>query len=96
MGVDFYTCDDCHDTFPDCGSYFGCDYCNNMLCDECARKHKAGFYADFEDGDDGSDGHCPFCEGEVVSDDDLLSFAMLRMGVTYEELVVLYKAAHNA
>ena len=27
MGVEFYTCDNCGSTFPDCGEYVSCETC---------------------------------------------------------------------
>lgn len=37
MGVDFYACGDCGETFPDCGSYYSCEQCYRHYCStECA------------------------------------------------------------
>lgn len=39
MGVDYYTCDYCDDTFPDCGYYVHCESCGTHWCsDECAKE----------------------------------------------------------
>lgn len=48
MGVDFYTCNSCRGTFPDCGHYTGCEYGIHWCCDDCAesegyRQEKDGF-----------------------------------------------------
>ncbi len=38
MGVDFYSCHYCEETFPDCGSYVSCK-CGNYWCSmECAEE----------------------------------------------------------
>lgn len=37
MGVDFYTCKECSQTFPDCGPYTACRVCGGQFCDDkCA------------------------------------------------------------
>ena len=37
MSIDYYSCEHCGDTFPDCGSYISCGNCGTMWCsDECA------------------------------------------------------------
>lgn len=39
MGVDFYTCHSCEDTFPDCGDYVICESCGTHWCsDKCAEE----------------------------------------------------------
>lgn len=37
MGVDWYSCKSCGNTFPDCGDYVYCDKCYSKWCSEdCA------------------------------------------------------------
>lgn len=39
MGVEFYTCDNCGETFADCGEYVSCETCcTKWCCDECAEE----------------------------------------------------------
>ena len=39
MSVDYYTCNYCEETFPDCGSYVSCETCGTHWCsDECAEE----------------------------------------------------------
>ena len=46
MGVDFYTCNRCGETFPDCGPYVSCEGCGTVwCCDECAEED--GFVAEY-------------------------------------------------
>jgi hypothetical protein len=35
MGVDFYVCSECSSTFPDCGEYYHCARCDELLCQSC-------------------------------------------------------------
>jgi len=36
MGVDFYTCTSCGETFCDCGPFSSCEYCGSLFCnDDC-------------------------------------------------------------
>ena len=38
MGIDYFCCDNCEKSFPDCIDYFSCD-CGSMFCsDECGGK----------------------------------------------------------
>lgn len=37
MGVDFYACANCEETFPDCGEYYSCEQCSRAYCStDCA------------------------------------------------------------
>lgn len=39
MGVDFYICHNCEETFPDCGEYVSCESCGTKwCCEECAEE----------------------------------------------------------
>lgn len=39
MGVDFYVCHNCGETFPDCGEYVSCEDCGTTwCCEECAEE----------------------------------------------------------
>lgn len=38
MGVDFYACHYCGDTFPDCGEYVSCGCGMNWCSEECAEE----------------------------------------------------------
>ena len=44
MSIDYYSCNNCGETFPDCGDYVSCEGCGtNWCCDECAEED--GFIA---------------------------------------------------
>lgn len=38
MGVDYYSCNYCDETFPDVGRYVTCDCGNHWCCNECAEE----------------------------------------------------------
>lgn len=73
MGVDFYSCKNCGDTFPDCGEYVSCDCGEHWCCDECAEEDgyrkdecKLGYeviegYEQNEECEKGSNGLCDEC-----------------------------------
>lgn len=85
MSVDFYACDVCGETFPDCGDYVRCD-CGGKFCgDGCAHMD----YSVYEEidkltGADG-DGTCVLCRGEEVTDYDLINFLLKHCNLTREK-----------
>jgi hypothetical protein len=96
MGVDFYACKSCGDTFPDCGDYTGCECGNHWCCDSCA---EADGYRREEDvfTPEGSsweqETSCSQCRGEDYEDYELLSHALGLLGITRKELITKYKAS---
>jgi DNA-directed RNA polymerase subunit RPC12/RpoP len=79
MGVDFYVCQSCGDTFPDCGPYWSCEECGNHICSRC---EKTIIKRDEETETD----ICPFCTNEILSDYELLEFALKKLGMTRDAL----------
>jgi hypothetical protein len=75
MGVDFYSCKNCGNTFSDCGRYVSCECGKRWCSDECAEedgykknKCKSGYeiiegYEQNEECKKGSNGLCDECEG---------------------------------
>lgn len=93
MGVEFIACNNCGETFPDCGDYVSCE-CGNCWCDnECAKLE--GFRYE-EDGfvPRGSkwsqETSCDFCRQEDYEDYELLAYALKKLGVSREELIADY------
>lgn len=85
MGVDWYPCVKCGETFPDCGPHVSCD-CGNYWCsDECAEKD--GFR---RSDDDYSDGSCKFCRHEDLDDATLVNFMLKHFRKTREEMVTIF------
>lgn len=93
MGVDFYICQRCKDTFPDCGPYESCENCGRHWCSseytECASKD--GFVQSDETDEYGSyETSCNFCRGESAEDSDLLKFALKLLHTTRSKLEKKY------
>lgn len=83
MGVDFYACDYCEETFCDCGEYVVCD-CGNRWCGEnCASEE--GYIE--EDDNFNGESSCNYCRKEDFSNDDLLEKALDLLNISREELV---------
>ena len=88
MGVDFYACDICHDTFPDCGDYVSCE-CGGKFCsNDCASMDYAVYDDNGEciEGEDG-EGNCVLCRGEAATDYDLIEFLLEKCSLTREQAV---------
>jgi len=89
MGVDWYSCRECGETFPDCGEFYSCEGCCEIgwCSKECADKAGAQF------GEE--DGYnlvvsCKFCREEDAPDSALLEFAISKLKISREVLVKEY------
>ena len=58
MGVDFYPCSNCGETFPDCGEYHICDQ-EHILCSYCMRNVPEARETDDNNWFDSR--YCPTC-----------------------------------
>lgn len=81
MGVEFFTCHYCDETFPDCGYYFSCD-CGHHYCDTKCGNGKTN------DEDEKS---CRICRYEDIPDHTLLDFLLPRFGLTRNAADQLYR-----
>jgi hypothetical protein len=81
MGIDYYTCSYCGDTFNDCGHYVSCDCGRHWCSDECAKKDK---YRTTKDT-------CGYCKNEIFEDGDLLKFSLKLLNINKKELIKQYK-----
>lgn len=92
MGVDWYPCEHCGETFPDCGSYVYCnDDCYKRWCsDECAEAD--GFVEDRENIDRWGDStkSCKFCRKEDADDSVLLAFLLIKCGYSRADVVAQF------
>ena len=99
MGVDFYACENCGHTFPDCGDYTSCECGRHWCCDDCAESEG---YRQEEDGytPEGSsweqETSCDYCRQEDFEDYELLSHALKLLGISRKELVAKYKAEEES
>lgn len=91
MGVDYYVCNCCEDTFPDVGRFVSCN-CGYRWCSaDCAEEEG---YRQEEDGfiPEGSkwtqDTSCNYCRKENHDDSALLHFALKLLGKTRENLIL--------
>lgn len=85
MGVDFYPCNSCGETFCDCGVYVGCD-CGNKWCDtECAEEEG------YQYNEETRDSSCSYCRKEDFEDSELLRYVLRKSGITREEIISEYK-----
>lgn len=84
MGVDYYTCNHCVDTFPDCCTYYTCEDCWTHWCsEECAEKDDAIW-------DDGEIVSCKYCRHEDLEDISLIAFMLKHYKVDRATIVRLY------
>ena len=90
MSVDFYACDNCGKTFPDCGRYYTCNCdCGRHWCSlECAEEEG---YEIGEDKDEEDNTTCSFCRNESFEDCELLKFLLKKYKLTYTQVEKQYR-----
>lgn len=90
MGVDFYTCANCGDTFPDCGYYFSCYTCSHHFCSNTCGGRKVE-----ERPDDPPNMEeittCILCRKEDATDYQLLQFLLKHFNITRQQAMELYR-----
>ena len=93
MGVDWYPCEDCGRTFPDCGPCGHCS-CERFFCGSCQNKFNVKYGTwdadDDEDYDpnvheDGLLKKCDYCAFEKITAEDLLPFVLKKAGLTRKQ-----------
>jgi hypothetical protein len=94
MGVDFYSCSNCRETFPDCGYYFTCSQCEHMFCsNDCGGRE----YVKDENGEHKTSRYgeeltsCILCRKEDATSDQLLHFLLAKFGLTRDQAMEMYK-----
>ena len=81
MGVDFYACQICDETFPDCGNYFGCE-CGAMFCStKCGKP----------DTEDENNPTCCLCRKDEATDYVLLKFLLKHVKMTRNQVLEMYR-----
>jgi len=92
MGVDYYVCQSCEDTFSDCGYFVSCICGYRWCCDECAENDGVVAEYDEKTGEKLDESEtCKFCRNEDFTDWELFKFARALLGKSREEVVELYK-----
>ena len=61
MGIDYYTCDECGEAFPDVENYLVCDE-YHYFCESCMDK----LDLDYPDKEEEEDLDCPLCKIKCV------------------------------
>lgn len=96
MSVDYYVCERCGETFPDCmDGIVWCECGNVWCCLECA--YKDGYQFGVEVDEDGEEyeteegSSCKYCRGEEFYDNELLEYSLELLQMTKEELVIKLK-----
>ena len=107
MSVDFSPCNLCGTTFCECGPHSSCDTCGQKLCGPCSDKLKlfgpcsdklkvGGNMKDKPADDEKEDyQQCPFCSGQIVSDEDLLEYLIMKSNKTRAELESEFRSAYS-
>jgi len=94
MGVDFYACENCGETFCDAGYYFRCE-CGSRFCsDVCGDKKLIQAESEDEVCDDeylDEISSCIFCRVEQVCDADMVRFLLKKLGLTHEHAVDIFR-----
>lgn len=93
MGVDWYACNTCNDTFPDCGDFVGCECGEHWCSSECAevegyRYEEEGYTPECSKWS--QETSCKHCRKEDYSDLTLLNYCLELLGKSREEIINQY------
>jgi len=97
MGVDFYACGICGDTFPDCGEYGTCAKCEENICSSCHDEQLGKYGSVDEDSDEAMDFgddalcECDLCSDKVVHDSDILNYLLKYTSLTKDDVILAVK-----
>lgn len=97
MGVDWYPCAICGETFPDCGHYGHCSECESKLCGRCLNE-QVSKYGNPEEGSKKeswfgsySADKCDLCSGLIIYDKDILDYLLNINSLTKDEVIDIIK-----
>ena len=85
MGIDYFSCHYCGNSFPDCSYYVSCDCGYSWCSNECAKKDGYKFNKKEETST------CKYCRGEDYEDKFLLNKLLKINKMTKKQLVELIK-----
>ena len=88
MGVDYEVCENCQDTFPDCGDYVMCGCGKRWCSDSCAEAD--GYERKYDEEENHEEMSCSYCRGEDVEDYKLLEAFLHMTKMTRKEAVEWY------
>ena len=97
MGIDFYTCELCGDTFPDCGEYGTCAKCENDICINCYNEQNIKYGTVDKDSKeakyfgDKALKECNSCSEKIVHDSDIFEYLLKITKMTKDEIVKAVK-----
>ncbi|MEH6848089.1 hypothetical protein CON15_19665 [Bacillus cereus] len=94
MGVDFYPCENCGETFPDCGYYVSCECGMHWCSDGCAEEHGHESREDEETGYEESS--CMYCREEDFDDNSLLYHALDLLNMDRQQIIGSYKTTKQS
>ena len=84
MGIDYYVCDVCGESYPDCGPCGMCGNCESSLCGDCHDKAKEKYGVHTDDSYDSL--KCQLCTKDVITNDVMVEFLLKRIGVTRKQV----------
>lgn len=91
MGVDFSNCDACDEVFCKCDSYSVCDDCGSYLCGSCMEEFEVHHHMAAEPSGEYDEDKCPFCSKQVITDTELLEFALTELKTNKDKLTEKYR-----
>jgi hypothetical protein len=89
MGVDWYSCRNCGDTFPDCGPHESCECGEHWCCSSCAEED--GINYKYDEEDDYETISCNYCREEDFEDYELLYFLFEKHNTSRQKVIEQYK-----
>lgn len=107
MGVDFYNCSKCDEIFDDCGhKYNSCEACGERICFWCQVDLEMRTQADYfggatqplgnyweQDGKWNTLIKCPYCDGTIVTDEEVLNYLLTKLNTNREDVIAEIKAS---
>ncbi len=97
MGVDYFDCEGCGESTSDCDCWHPCSNCGNAFCCDCFDYSKIKFLdSDTEAYQIAEVQACPVCSLRIVTDADLLKWALKKIGYTRAKAEGEFRKTRNA
>ena len=93
MGVDFYACRNCDETFPDCGEFYSCEQCGRYYCStECADFSPIEQMADEGDEDYDEDNvQCGICSKKTPDTGEMFCALLKHFKISREDAIKIWR-----